>query len=68
MSRDAVAEILDVKRPLESGRKEPAERSHQRRKNGHEQQVEVVGRVRERRDVSPKLHQSVTLRITESER
>jgi len=50
-----VTEILDVKGTLKSGREKAPEGSHEGRKNGHHQQVEVVGRIRERRDVSSKL-------------
>ena len=38
-----MTEIFDVKGPLKSGRKEPAKGSNERRENGHEEEVEMVG-------------------------
>ena len=55
MSGDAVAEILDVEGALKSGSKKATKWSDKRRKNGHDEYMEVVGRIWERRDVSPEL-------------
>ena len=55
VSGDAVTEILDVEGTLKSGSKKATEWSDKRRKNGHDEDVEVVGRIWERRDVSSKL-------------
>ena len=53
--RNAMTEILDVEGTLESGSKETTERCNKRGKNGHDEDMEVVGSVRECRNVSPKL-------------
>lgn len=45
MSRNAVTEILDVKGTLKSGSKEAAEGSNEGCENGHDEEVEVVGRI-----------------------
>ena len=55
VSGDTVTEILNVKGTLKSGREKSAEGCHKGRKNGHHEEVEVVGRIRERRDISSKL-------------
>jgi len=55
VSRDTMTEILDIKGTLKSGSEKAAERSDERRKNGHHEEMEVVGRIRERRNVSSKL-------------
>ncbi len=56
--RDAVAEILDVERALETGCEEAAERSDKRREAGHDEQVELVRRVWDSRNWSSELQKS----------
>ena len=58
VSRDAVAEILDVKGTLKSRSKEAAEWSDERRENCHDEDMEMVGRIWERRNVSSKLQET----------
>lgn len=55
VSRNALTEVLNVEGTLESGGKETAEWSNERRENRHDQDMEVVGRIWKRLDVSPKL-------------
>lgn len=45
MSGDAVTEILDVEGTLKSRCEEATERSDERRKNGHDEEMKVVGRI-----------------------
>jgi len=54
VSGDAVTEILDVEGTLKSRSEKTTEWSDKRRKNGHDEDMEVVGCIWERRDVSPK--------------
>ena len=51
MSRNAVAKVLDVESTLKSGGEKATERSDKGSKNGHDENVQVVGRVCDRRDV-----------------
>lgn len=50
MSRDTVSKVLDVKCSFEARGKESAERSNERGEARQEQQVELVGRIREGSD------------------
>lgn len=47
VSRDAVTEVLDVECSLETRCEETAKGSYQRCKDGHDEQVQVVRRVRD---------------------
>ena len=55
MSGYAVSEILDVEGTLESGGEEATEWGDKGRENGHDEHMEVVGRIRNCCDVSPEL-------------
>jgi len=51
MPGNAVAKIFHVERPLKPGGKKATEWGDKGRKNGHDENVQVVGRVGERRNV-----------------
>lgn len=53
MSRDAMTKIFDVKGSLESGGEEATEWTNKGGKSCHDEQMQVVGRIRERQDVPP---------------
>ena len=55
VSRDTVTKVLDVKGTLKSGSEEATEGGNERRENGHDEQMKMVGRIWERRNISPKL-------------
>jgi len=55
VSRDTVTKVLDVEGTLESGSEEATEGCNERRENGHDEQMKMVGRIWERRDISPEL-------------
>lgn len=55
MPRNALTEIFNVEGTLKSGGEETAKWSDKGRKNGHDEEMEVVGRIWERQDVSPEL-------------
>ena len=55
MPRDALAKIFDVESTLKSGGEKASEGGDKRRKNGHDEDMQVVGRVRERRHVPTQL-------------
>jgi len=52
VSRNAVAKVLDVEGTLKPGSEEATERSNKGCKNGHNEDVEMVDCIRERRNVS----------------
>ena len=55
MPRNAVTKIFDVEGTLESGGEEAAKRSNEGRENGHDENVQVVGRVRDGRHIPTQL-------------
>jgi hypothetical protein len=55
MPGNAVTKIFDVEGTFKSGGKEAAKWSNKRRENGHDENMEVVGRIWKRRGVSPEL-------------
>lgn len=53
---DTVAEVLDVEGAFETRGEEAAEGSYEGREAGHEEQMDLVWSVRDRRDVATELH------------
>ena len=51
MTRDAVTEVFDVERALEAGGEEPAEGGDEGGEAGENKEVQLVGCVRDRREV-----------------
>jgi len=52
MSWNAVTKVFDVESTLETGSKEATERSNQRSKASHEQQMELIRSIRDRVDLA----------------
>jgi hypothetical protein len=56
MSWNAVSEVLNIESTLETRSEKATKRCDQRSKTRHEQQVELIGHIRDRVDLTRKLH------------
>lgn len=61
-----MAEILDVERAFETGCEETAEGRDERREAGHDEQMQLVRRIRDRRHRPSKLKKERKKQIGES--